>query len=257
MLQWLRLIPKGLPMRRFPACLTLTLSLTLTLTLLCGVQPVAALETADYGAVRPGADGIGKTYMGREIAQVMGYRGANWLERSSREREERPDLLLAALGLVPGMAVADVGAGTGYYSWQIAARVGEAGRVYAVDVQPQMIELLKDRMRQRGVRNVQPVLGTATDTGLAPGSIDLALMVDVYHELDHPREILDSVARSLRPGGRLVLVEYRAEDDRVPIKQLHKMSVAQIRREVGAQGLLWQQTLETLPWQHIVIFRKP
>jgi ubiquinone/menaquinone biosynthesis C-methylase UbiE len=112
-------------------------------------------------------------------------------------------------------------------------------------------------MRQRGVRNVQPVLGAATDTGLAPASIDLALMVDVYHELDHPREILDSVLRALRPGGRLALVEYRAEDDSVPIKRLHKMSVAQIRREVGAQGLLWQQTVETLPWQHIVIFRKP
>jgi precorrin-6B methylase 2 len=237
-------------MRTFPALLALLVAM------LCGAQHASARDDA-YGATRPSADGIGKTYMGREISQVMGYPGADWLERGSREREERPDLLLAALDLKPGMAVADIGAGTGYYSWQIAARIGETGRVQAVDVQPQMIALLKERMQQRGVRNVLPVLGSPTDTGLAPASVDLALMVDVYHELDHPREILDSIMRALRPGGRLVLVEYRAEDDSVPIKRLHKMSVAQIRREVGAQGFVWQKTVDTLPWQHIVIFRKP
>ena len=237
-------------MRRFPT------GLLLMTALLCFVQPATARDD-QYGTVRPSADGIGKTIMGREISQVMGYPGADWLERGSREQEERPDLLLAALELKPGMTVADVGAGTGYYSWQIAARIGETGRVHAVDVQPQMIALLKERMQRRGVRNVLPVLGSPTDTGLAPDSIDLALMVDVYHELDHPREILDSVMRALRPGGRLVLVEYRAEDDSVPIKRLHKMSVAQIRREAGAQGFSWQKTVDTLPWQHIVIFRKP
>ena len=235
---------------------TCTALLMLALALPCGARPAAAPDPA-YQAGRASADGIGKTYMGREISQVMGYPGADWLERGSREREERPDLLLAALALAPGMAVADVGAGTGYYSWQIAQRIGDAGRVYAVDVQPQMIALLTERMRQRGVRNVQPVLGSTTDTRLAPASIDLALMVDVYHELEFPREVLGSVLRALKPGGRLVLVEYRAEDDSVPIKRLHKMSVAQIRRELGAQGLLWQQTVDTLPWQHIVIFRKP
>ncbi len=233
-----------------------TAFLALLAAMLCGAQHASARDEG-YGATRPSADGIGKTYMGREISQVMGYPGADWLERRSREREERPDLLLAALELKPGMAVADIGAGTGYYSWQIAARIGETGRVQAVDVQPQMIALLKERMQQRGVRNVLPVLGSPTDTGLAPASVDLALMVDVYHELDHPREILDNIMRALRPGGRMVLVEYRAEDDSVPIKRLHKMSVAQIRREVGAQGLVWQKTVDTLPWQHIVIFRKP
>ena len=226
------------------------------LALVCSMKSAAALDAA-YGFATRTADGIGKTYMGREIAQVMGYPGADWLERGSRQMEERPDLLLAALDLKPGMTVADVGAGTGYYSWQIAERVGATGRVDAVDVQPEMIALLKERMRQRGVRNVQAVLGTSADTGLAPGTVDLALMVDVYHELDRPREILDSILRALRPGGRLVLVEYRAEDDKVPIKRLHKMSVDQIRREVGAAGLVWQQTVETLPWQHIVIFSKP
>nr|WP_314629994.1 class I SAM-dependent methyltransferase [uncultured Noviherbaspirillum sp.] len=237
-------------MRTFPALLAFLVAMG------CGARHADARDEG-YGATRSSADGIGKTFMGREISQVMGYPGADWLERGSREREERPDLLLAALDLKPGMAVADIGAGTGYYSWQIAARIGETGRVQAVDVQPQMIALLKERMQQRGVRNVLPVLGSPTDTGLASASVDLALMVDVYHELDHPREILDSIMRALRPGGRLVLVEYRAEDDSVPIKRLHKMSVAQIRREVGAQGLLWQKTVDTLPWQHIVIFRKP
>jgi len=235
-------------MRKLIACLTLCL--------LCAMQLAAAREAA-YGSVQPSRDGIGKTYMGREIAQVMGYPGADWLERGSREREERPELLLAALGLAPGMAVADVGAGTGYYAGRIAGKIGDNGRVYAVDVQPQMLALLEQNMRQRGARNVQPVLGTATDTGLPPGAIDLALMVDVYHELSHPGEILDSVARALKPGGRLALVEYRAEDERVPIKPLHKMSEAAIRREVEASGLVWQQTVHTLPWQHVVIFRRP
>lgn len=228
----------------------------LALCLLCAMQPGLAREAA-YGSVPPSRDGIGKTYMGREIAQVMGYPGADWLERGSREREERPDLLLAALGAAPGMAVADVGAGTGYYAGRIAERIGPSGRVYAVDVQPQMLALLQDSMRRRGVGNVQPVLATATDAGLPPLAIDLALMVDVYHELSHPREVLESVVRSLKPGGRLVLVEYRAEDERVPIKPLHKMSEAAIRREIEASGLIWQQTVATLPWQHVVIFRKP
>jgi precorrin-6B methylase 2 len=235
-------------MRKLIACLTLCL--------LCAMQLAAAREAA-YGSVQPSRDGIGKTYMGREIAQVMGYPGADWLERGSREREERPELLLAALGLAPGMAVADVGAGTGYYAGRIAGKIGDNGRVYAVDVQPQMLALLEQNMRRRGVSNVQPVLGTATDTGLPAGAIDLALMVDVYHELSHPREVLDSVARALKPGGRLALVEYRAEDERVPIKPLHKMSEAAIRHEVEASGLVWQQTVHTLPWQHVVIFRRP
>ena len=139
---------------------------------LCAVAALAAAPPPEYSTTAASPDGIGRVYMGREIAQVMGYPGADWLERGSREREERPDLLLAALALAPGMMVADVGAGTGYYSWQIAGRIGPQGRVYAVDVQPQMLDLLKENMRRRGVRNVQPVLGKAADSGLAPASID-------------------------------------------------------------------------------------
>lgn len=235
-------------MRNMTACLALCL--------LCTMHSGVARDDA-YGSVQASRDGTGKTYMGREIAQVMGYGGADWLSRASRAREEKPELLLAALGLAPGMAVADIGAGTGYYSGQIAERIGEGGRVYAVDVQQRMLALLTERMNRSGMRNVRPVLASDTDTGLPPGAIDLALMVDVYHELSHPREVLASVMRALKPGGRLVVVEYRAEDDAVPIKPLHKMSEPAIRREIEASGLVWQQTVHALPWQHVVIFRKP
>lgn len=209
-----------------------------------------------YGQAPKSADGIGKTYMGREIAGVMGWQGAEWLERRNRAAEERPDLLLAALALVPGMTVADVGAGTGYYTWQIAQRVGAAGRVYAVDVQPEMIALLNAQMKQRGVTNVVSLLGTERDTRLPASGIDLALMVDVYHELEYPDEVLSSIVRALKPGGKVVFVEYRAEDPRVPIKPVHKMSEAQVRLEAARHGLQWERTTTTLPMQHVIVFRK-
>ncbi|WP_219338500.1 class I SAM-dependent methyltransferase [Luteimonas deserti] len=209
-----------------------------------------------YGAVRPSADGIGKTYQGREISAVMGWQGAAWLEREEREREERGSLLLKELALRPGLDVADVGAGTGYHARRIAPRVAPAGRVYAVDVQPQMVAMLARLAAQPGLENIVPVQASASDPGLAPASVDLALMVDVYHELEYPHEVLGALVRALRPGGRLVFVEYRAEDDRVPIKPLHKMSEAQIRREAALHPLDWERTADTLPWQHVVIFRK-
>ena len=214
-------------------------------------QPVSP-----YGQVARSADGIGKTYLGREIAGVMGWEGAQWLERRSRAREERPDLLLQALAITPGMTVADVGAGTGYYTWQLAQRVGASGRVYAVDVQPEMIMLLDRQMQQRGVTNVVSLLGSERDTRLPAASVDLAIMVDVYHELAYPSEVMDSLVRSLKPGGRIVFVEYRAEDPAVQIKPLHKMSEAQVRREAGAHGLVWERTIGVLPIQHVIVFRK-
>jgi FkbM family methyltransferase len=201
-------------------------------------------------------DGIGKRYMGREIAHVMGWQGAQWLERTERVDEERPDLLLPELGLKPGMVVADIGAGTGYYSWRMAQRVGEAGRVFAVDVQPEMIELNRRFMAQRGAKNVESVQSTAIDAKLAPGSIDLALMVDVYHEFEYPYEMLASVVRALKPGGRVVFVEYKGESPAVPIKPLHKMTEAQVRKEAAVHALEWVRTIATLPWQHAVVFRK-
>ncbi|NYZ63205.1 class I SAM-dependent methyltransferase [Luteimonas sp. SJ-16] len=186
----------------------------------------------------------------------MGWQGAAWLEREEREREERGSLLLKELALRPGLDVADVGAGTGYHARRIAPRVAPAGRVYAVDVQPQMVAMLARLAAQPGLENIVPVQASASDPGLAPASVDLALMVDVYHELEYPHEVLGALVRALRPGGRLVFVEYRAEDDRVPIKPLHKMSEAQIRREAALHPLDWERTADTLPWQHVVIFRK-
>lgn len=212
---------------------------------------------ATYGQVARSADGIGKTYMGREIAGVMGWEGAQWLERRSRAREERPDLLLQVLAIAPGMTVADVGAGTGYYTWQLAQRVGTNGRVYAVDVQPEMITLLDRQMQQRGVTNVVSLLGSERDTRLPAASVDLAIMVDVYHELAYPSEVIDSLVRAMKPGGRIVFVEYRAEDPAVEIKPLHKMSEVQVRREAGAHGLAWERTVTALPLQHVIVFRKP
>jgi SAM-dependent methyltransferase len=235
-------------------------SIAALLLAMAASAPLRAAETkADvaprYEQAAPSADGIGKRYMGREIAQVMGWQGAAWLEREEREREERTDLLLAELALRPGMAVADIGAGTGYIARRMAAQVGPGGVVYAVDVQPEMIRLLKSLAA--GLAQIKPVLGAVDDVRLPAASVDLAIMVDVYHELEFPREVLGSMLRALKPGGRVVFVEYRAEDPRVPIKPVHKMSEAQVKREAGALGLVWERTAGTLPWQHVVMFRKP
>jgi precorrin-6B methylase 2 len=221
--------------------------------------PAAAGEpaTSRYTAVPASPDGIGKVYLGREIAKVMSFHGADWLERPERIEEERPERLLAALGLKPGMAVADIGAGTGYYSWRMAQRVGTRGTVYAVDIQPEMVKLLEQQMSKRGAANVKALLGTQTDPGLPPAGIDLALMVDVYHELEYPYEMLAAIVRALKPGGRLVFVEFRAGDASVPIKALHTMSEAQVRKEAAVHGLAWVKTARGLPWQHAIVFRKP
>ncbi len=225
------------------------------LLLLAAALP-AALAQDRYGTVRPSEDGIGKTYMGREIAQVMSFHGADWLERPERTDEERPDNVLAALELKPGLVVADIGAGSGFYSWRIGKRVGARGLVYAVDSQQEMFELLRRQMARRRATNVKPVLGTATDPRLPANSIDLALMIDVYHELEHPYEMLASIVRSLKPGGRLAIIEYRADDPKVPIKKLHTMTDAQIRKEAAPHRLEWVKTISTLPWQQVVLFRK-
>jgi precorrin-6B methylase 2 len=227
------------------------------LPLLCWALacPVQAADGA-YQKIPPSPDSIGKAYMGREIAQVMGWQGAAWLEREEREKEERGDLLLRELALKPGQDVADIGAGTGYYSRRMAPLVSPRGTVYAVDVQPEMLKMLEEGAKRAGLANIKPVRGSDTRVNLADASIDLAILVDVYHELEFPREVTASIVRALRPGGRLVLVEYRAEDPRVPIKALHKMSEAQVRKELASEQLTWERTAPTLPWQHVVIFRK-
>jgi cyclopropane fatty-acyl-phospholipid synthase-like methyltransferase len=217
-------------------------------------QPTAFAQR--YSPAPASADGIGKRYLGREIAAVMGWQGAAWLEREEREREERTDLLLAALALRPGMVVADIGAGTGYLSRRMAPTVLPGGKVWAVDVQPEMISLLQASAKSSGLTQIEARLSSVDDVKLPAASVDLAVMVDVYHELAYPYEVMASVLKALRPGGRVVFVEYRAEDPRVPIKPVHKMSEAQIKREAAVFPLEWERTVSTLPWQHVVVFRK-
>lgn len=201
-------------------------------------------------------DGTGRFYLGREIAPVMSHRGAAWLERADRAREERPDLLLDALDLRPDAVVADLGAGTGYFSFRLAPRVPR-GRVYAVDIQPEMLTIVERRADAEGVPNVVSVLGTEQSPGLAEQSVDLTLLVDSYHEFAYPAEMLAGIYRATRPGGRLVLVEYRAEDPDVPIRRLHKMTEAQARREVEAAGFAFVENLDALPQQHLLVFQRP
>ena len=199
-------------------------------------------------------DGLGKYYFGREIAHFMTHAGAPWLERPERDQEERPDLLLAGLELRPGDRVADVGCGTGYFSWRMAKAVGDSGRVYGVEIQQEMLDELARNMKARKVNNVIGVLGTPDDPKL-PEPVDLVIMVDVYHEVSHPAEMMAAICRSLKPGGRVVLVEYRAEDPEVPIKPLHKMTEAQVKKEMSALPLEHVKTIRSLPRQHLIIFR--
>jgi SAM-dependent methyltransferase len=199
-------------------------------------------------------DGIGKFYLGREIAHVMGHEGATWLERPEREEEEQGEKLLEALKLTPGMVVADIGAGTGYYSRRMARPVSPGGKVLAVDIQPEMLELLGKNMHEQGITNVVPVLGSITDPHLPTNAVDLVLMVDVYHEFDFPSEMMQAICKSLKPHGRVVFVEFRAEDPAVPIKLVHKMSEAQVRKEMTALPVEWKQTVRVLPRQHIIEF---
>lgn len=200
-------------------------------------------------------DGLGKYYFGREIAHYMTHHAAPWLDRPEREEEERPDLVMKALALKPGDAVADLGCGTGYFSYRMAREVGAKGVVYGVEIQQEMLDILAVKMRERNVTNVVGVLGTITDPKL-PKPVDLVIMVDVYHEFDHPWEMMDAICKKLKPGGRVVFVEYRAEDPEVPIKLLHKMAEAQVKKEMTAQPLEYVETVRTLPRQHIIIFRK-
>ncbi len=201
-------------------------------------------------------EGSGKFYLGREIAHVMGHQAADWLERPERAEEEAPDKLMEALKLKPGEAVADIGAGTGYFSWRMAKSVGEKGVVYGVDIQQEMLDLLDKKMKDRGIKNVKGVLGDITDPKLPPNSVDLALMVDVYHEFSHPFEMIDAICKAMKKGGRVVFVEYRFEDPSVPIKLTHKMSEAQVKKEMAVQPLEFVETIRTLPRQHIIVFKK-
>ena len=220
------------------------------------IKADAELENSHYTTGLPSRDGIGKFYMGREISHVMGHLGAGWLERPERERQERTDLLIAGLILSDDFVVADIGAGTGFFTFPIAQRVPK-GKVFAVDIQPEMLDRIARRKVLENVVNVETVLGEKEDPKLPNNQIDLAFIVDAYHEFSFPREMGERLKESLRPGGQLVLVEYRAEDPRVPIKRLHKMSEVQVKQEMAAIGLDWVRTDSYLPQQHVLVFQRP
>lgn len=223
---------------------------------------LVALPSAQ-GAEHPGyivdpdrqTTGIGKFYMDREISFVMGHQAADWLNRPGRIQEEMPDEVVANMGLAPDEVVADIGAGSGYFSFRIARLVPE-GKVMAVDIQPEMLEIIEQRKSDEGVDNIDLVLGQIDDPNLPPESIDAAIMVDAYHEFSHPFEMMQGIYNALRPGGRVFLLEYRGEDPNVPIRPLHKMTEQQVVKEMSVFGLDWTDTLDFLPWQHMMIFTK-
>jgi SAM-dependent methyltransferase len=202
-------------------------------------------------------NGIGKFFLGREIAYVMGHQATNWLERPEREEEEKTDLMVEALKFKDGEVVADIGCGSGYVSRKIAKKIGEKGIVYGVDIQAEMLEVLMKRMAMFRISNVKPVLGTTTDPKLPAESCDTMIMVDVYHEFDQPYEMIRGMLAGLKPGGRIVFVEFRKEDAQVPIKEVHKMSEAQVRKEMALHPELeFSENIGVLPWQHLIVFRK-
>ncbi|HEV2296208.1 MAG TPA: class I SAM-dependent methyltransferase [Tepidisphaeraceae bacterium] len=218
--------------------------------------PAATTQASVYTYGPRTRDGIGKYYMGREIAHFMSHRGAGWLERPKRDAEENTTGLVNAIELRPTDVVADIGAGTGYYTFRLAPKVPQ-GKVLAVDIQQEMLDLLTAAAAKREVTNVEPILGTTSDPKLPEAGVDVVLMVDAYHEFDHPREMMEAIVRALKPGGRVVLVEFRAEDPAVRIKPLHKMSEVQAVKEMTAAGLKHVQTLGVLPKQHLMVFEKP
>ncbi len=206
-------------------------------------------------ATLPGFETV-QPLTGRKIAGVCGVGGASWLTRPEREEEEHSDAAVEALGLKPGMMVADVGAGTGYMSIKLARKVGPTGKVYANDIQPEMLDMLRKNAAQAKITNIEPVLGTVTGTNLPKGQMDLVLLVDVYHEFSEPEKMLRDLRETLKPDGRLVLIEYRGEDPSVPIRPEHKMTVAQVKTELEAEGFALGPVIETLPRQHILFLTK-
>ncbi len=232
-----------------PAVLALIVTIAATGAHGSDLEPIYEMRT-------PSGNGIGKVYMGREIANVMSHRSMYRLDRPSRERDERTDLLVAALPVEDGDAVADIGAGSGYFSFRVAERVPN-GVVYAVDIQQEMLDEIERRKRERGVDNIETLLGTVDDPGLGEESADLIFIVDAYHEFSHPREMGEAMYRALRPGGQLIVVEDRAESKSRSSGRLHNMSEAQARKEITALGFRWLRTEDFLPQQHFLVFQKP
>jgi len=230
---------------------------------LCIACNILFASTLIYAAENPGylndpvrrTTGIGKFYMGREISFVMGHQAAGWLNRPGRIKEEMPDDVVANMNLKPNEVVADIGAGSGYFSFRIAKLVPQ-GRVLSVDIQQEMLDIIELRKEEDGVKNITGILGEIDNPRLEIESIDAAIMVDAYHEFSHPFEMINGIYNALRPGGRIFLLEYRGEDETVPIRPLHKMTQKQVIKEMEIFGLQWTETLDFLPWQHMMVFTK-
>ncbi len=238
-------------MTPIPRVLSLSLFTALAATLL------AQDALPEHYTTKPASrDGIGKVYMGREISHVVGHGAIRWLERPEREQEELPNLVVENMDLKPTDVVADIGAGSGYFTFRIAQKVPE-GNVLGVDIQEEMLNFIRLRAEAKNLNNVKAHLGNIDDTNLSEGEVDVVLMVDAYHEFSHPREMMESIFKGLKPGGRVILLEYRGEDPTVPIKPLHKMTEAQAKREMAGVGLVWKETRTFLPSQHFMIYEKP
>jgi FkbM family methyltransferase len=231
-------------------------SLRFTLLFFAFLQAATLSAQERYTLKSGDPNGINKWYMGRQIAQVMSHFGIGWLEREEREQEEKTAQLMKNLAVQPGQVIADIGAGSGYHSSLLSKMVGN-GKVYAVDVEPEMIAFLNERIKREGKKNIIPVLSTEKTVSLPANSMDMMLLVDVYHEFSFPYEMALSMLEALKPGGKLVLVEFRAEDPNVPIKTIHKMSQQQAVKEFKAAGFTFEKNISNLPWQHCLIFRKP
>ena len=221
-----------------------------------GFPPEIVQESQIYSYQEPTKGGTGKIYMGREISRVLDHSAAAWLDRPTRQSKEMPDLVVETMDLDSADVVADMGAGSGYYTFRISPIVRH-GKVFAVDIQPEMLDIIRVRVAERGVENVVPMLGTVTSPGLPDTSVHKVLMVDAYHEFSHPREMMEAIVSALRWGGLVFLIEYRGEDPDIPIKPLHKMTERQAKREMEAVGLRWKETGNFLPQQHFIVFEKP
>lgn len=251
-----RLIAGTLLARNRASYLFTTIFCSLLILTLSIHSPLIAQEQPgkDIFSSRNGTPPAVSVYKGRRVAMTMHYRGAEWLIRNEREREERCSLMLANLGIKPGMTVCDMGCGNGFYALQLAKMVGPKGQVLGVDIQPEMLKFLRDRMEQKNINNITPILGSLHDPRLPRNQVDLVLLVDVYHEFSHPEQMLKAIRESLKPTGVVALLEYRSEDPKVPIKLLHKMSKKQIMKEFPPNGFKLVKEYDKLPWQHMMFF---
>lgn len=217
---------------------------------------LAQAQTGDATQAIPSEPPALTEYLGRTIAQTMHWSGGSWLIRNKREREEASSLMREKLDLKPGMVVCDLGCGNGYHTLPMAHAVAPDGKVYGSDVQPEMLKMLEDRAKASGVINIVPVLGLYHDAKLPENTFDLILLVDVYHEFSHPVQMLAGIRKALKPDGKVVFVEFRSEDDSVPIKPEHKMTKAQLTKELMTNGFKLTGEFDGLPWQHMMWYGK-